>query len=162
MFVTTRCCAAVTEVRPVSFAAIRSTKDARPSRALSIATGSAVVVACLAYAGWSLLAGSAVDAEPADEGIVLGAGASPTLAPTPEEPPRARLYLDDGTEPSYLPVVNAHLEVSDDAGEVAPAMEQLGFTAGTADSRPAGAVGAWLTGRIEDTPKAASARRAVR
>lgn len=136
----------------------------RSSRFAAAGTGAAVLCACLAYAGWSLLAGSADDAGPADEGVALGTAAqTPRLSPTPEPTPTARLYLDDGTEPSYLPVVNAHHEVTDDAADdVAPAMQQLGFTAELRRPKPVEAAGAWLTGGIETSPGVSAAPVRVR
>jgi hypothetical protein len=139
----------------MTLAAERTAELRRSSRFATAATGAAVFCACLAYAGWSLMAGSADEAGPADEGVALvtTAAQAPDLSPTPEPMPTARLYLDDGTEPSYLPVVNAHHEIPDDAADgVAPAMQQLGFTAESGRAKPTGAVGAWLTGGIETSP----------
>lgn len=128
----------------------------RNSRLAACVTGTAVLSVCVAYAGWSLLPNRPEEVAPADTGIAL-AGATdqaPELLPAKDEPtPAARLTLDEGTDLVTLPVTNAHLEVPADGlqpTDIAPAVEQLGFTSPSA-TRPPGAVGAWLTGNIESS-----------
>lgn len=122
------------------------------SRTAAAATGAAVLGVCVAYVGWSLLAGRSDPAPPSAPGIELGLAseASPRLTPPPETPPVARLTLDDGMTVEPLTVMNAHLEVSpQDDAEIAPALQQMDFEPHPPSEKPAGAVGAWLTGAIE-------------
>lgn len=147
----------------------RSTNDApvrddqpRPPRRLAVGvTGTAVAAVCVGYAAWSLFEGRTDETKPAGDGVslVTPVESMPDLSPTPQEPiPTARLTLDQGEDRSELPVINAHLEVSgthDEAVsiiEVSPAVRQLSFEAAPPHGRPAGAVGAWLTGTIETLP----------
>jgi len=127
----------------------------RPSRLTAGTTGAAVFAVCLAYAGWSLLAGRSEDAPPPEAGVALGGGSTPApapLVPPSEAPPSARLTLDEGVGLDPTDVTNAYLEVSTDPSspsDIEPAVRRLGFEPATPAARPAGAVGAWLSGSIE-------------
>jgi hypothetical protein len=129
----------------------------RPSKFTAGATGAAVFAVCLAYAGWSLLAGRSEESPSPEAGVALGEGSSPApvrALPPEASPPVARLTLDEGIEFAPSDVTNAHLEVATDVGpgDIEPTVQQLGFRPQMSDDRPGGAVGAWLTGGIEPAP----------
>ena len=129
----------------------------RPPRLASVAAGAIVAAACIGYGVWSAREEVAGPATAAPKGTISRVDHAPNLAPTPDDTiPTARLTLDEGNDTSVLPVVNAHLEVSEGREgsakviDVSPAVRQLGYTDGPvgSPSKPP----AWLTGEIEPLP----------
>jgi hypothetical protein len=128
----------------------------RPPRFTSVAACAAAAVACIAYGLWSAKQG---DGERAvSGGAVTNIDSHPVLSPTPDDSiPAARLTLDEGADAAVLPVVNAHLEVSEGKEgsatviDVSPAVRQLGYTAFPTGTQPQ-ATAAWLAGTIESAP----------
>jgi hypothetical protein len=132
----------------------RRNEASRPPRFTSVAACAAAAVACIAYGVWSASQGEG-------EKVVSGARTTPAerlpvLSPTPDDSiPTARLTLDEGEDAAVLPVVNAHLEVSEgNEGsatviDVSPAVRQLGYTVPPSGAGPQGANPAWLAGTIE-------------
>jgi hypothetical protein len=150
----------MTERTSLSRSDPRNDAGRRP-RFASVAACAAAAVACIAYGVWSAKQGN-------DARVVSGSRTThverpPVLSPTPDDSiPTARLTLDDGEDAAVLPVVNAHLEVSEgNEGsatviDVSPAVRQLGYTATRAGRQSPAAPPAWLAGAIESAPDQAA------